>query len=73
VSFPRSIAAEGAITCQKDVRIAKHHILDIPNLHVAKALLSLKSKGHLREVFNWCVCPPAVCYQHSRARSCEKG
>ena len=25
----------------------------MPNLHVVNALLSLKSKGHLREVFNW--------------------
>jgi small subunit ribosomal protein S10e len=24
-----------------------------PNLHVVNALLSLKSKGHVREVFNW--------------------
>ena len=33
----------------------KHHELDLPNLHVAKAMLSLKSRGYVREVFNWCV------------------
>jgi small subunit ribosomal protein S10e len=39
--------------CQKDVKILKHHELDLPNLQVAKALLSLKSRGHVKEVFNW--------------------
>ncbi len=39
--------------CQKDVKIAKHHELDLPNLHVVKAMLSLKSRGHVKEVFNW--------------------
>ena len=75
------------MTCQKDVKLERHHILNMvrsrparprprarspslltrrpprlalpsshhpqPNLHVINALLSLKSKGHLREVFNW--------------------
>jgi len=44
---------EGVMTCQKDVKLEKHHILNMPNLHVVNALLSLKNKGHLREVFNW--------------------
>jgi len=35
------------------VKLEKHHILNMPNLHVVNALLSLKNKGHLREVFNW--------------------
>lgn len=72
------VCAEGAMTCQKDVRIPKHHILDIPNLHVAKALLSLKSKGHVREVFNWCVvlCSccgvPTPCIYRQRGRSAPR-
>jgi small subunit ribosomal protein S10e len=41
------------LTCQKDVKLEKHHELDLPNLHVVKAMLSLKSRGHVREVFNW--------------------
>lgn len=41
------------MTSQKDVKLAKHHSLNIPNLHVVKALMSLKSMGHVREVFNW--------------------
>ena len=45
--------AEGVITAQKDPRLAKHHILDVVNVHVLDALRSLKSKGFVREVFNW--------------------
>jgi small subunit ribosomal protein S10e len=41
------------MVCQKDVKIQKHHELDLPNLHVIKALLSMKSRGHVREVFSW--------------------
>ena len=44
---------EGVLTSQKDVKLQKHHELDLPNLHVVKAMLSLKSRGHVREVFNW--------------------
>lgn len=47
------IVAEGVLTCQKDVKLAKHNELDLPNLHVIKAMLSMKSRGHVREVFNW--------------------
>ena len=48
-----ALRAEGVLTCQKDVKLQKHHELDLPNLHVVKAMLSLKSRGHVREVFNW--------------------
>jgi small subunit ribosomal protein S10e len=44
---------EGVITCQKDPRLAKHHILDMPNIHALDALRSLKSRGYVREIFNW--------------------
>jgi len=44
---------EGVITCQKDTRLPKHHILDIPNVYVRDALKSLKSRNFVREVFNW--------------------
>lgn len=44
---------EGALTAQKDVKLEKHHILNIPNLHVVMAMKSLKSMGHAREAFNW--------------------
>lgn len=51
--LPTRTHAEGVLTCQKDVKKPKHHELDLPNLHVVKAMLSLKSRGHVREVFNW--------------------
>ncbi len=44
------------MTAQKDVKLEKHHLKElagIPNLHVLMALKSLKSMGHVREVFNW--------------------
>lgn len=44
---------EGCIVVQKDVAAAKHHILDVPNLHAMDAMKSLKSKGHVKEVFSW--------------------
>ena len=46
---------EGVLVCEKDVKKLKHHELDLPNLHVVKAMLSLKSRSYVREVFNWCV------------------
>ena len=48
-------STEGVLSCQKDVKKPKHHEMDLPNLHVVKAMLSLKSRGYVREVFNWCV------------------
>lgn len=44
---------EGVMTVEKDPRLPKHHILDVPNIHVLDALKSLKSKNHVKEVFNW--------------------
>jgi len=44
---------EGVLSCQKDVKKPTHHEMDLPNLHVVKAMLSLKSRGYVREVFNW--------------------
>ena len=41
------------MTVEKDSRLPKHHILDVPNIHVLDALKSLKSKNHVKEVFNW--------------------
>lgn len=39
--------------CKKDVFQAKHGAIDVPNLHVMKALLSLKSRGYVTEIFSW--------------------
>lgn len=48
-------------TCQKDARIENHHILAVKNVHALDAMRSLKSRGFVREVFNWCV------LQHGRS------
>ena len=53
IAIYAAVYADGVMTCQKDVKLEKHHIMNIPNLHVVNALLSLKSKGHVREVFSW--------------------
>eukprot|EP01128_Nolandella_sp_AFSM9_P008466 TRINITY_DN517_c0_g1_i1.p1 TRINITY_DN517_c0_g1~~TRINITY_DN517_c0_g1_i1.p1 ORF type:complete len:156 (+),score=54.50 TRINITY_DN517_c0_g1_i1:545-1012(+) len=45
---------EGVLVAAKDVRpTAVHEDLNMPNLYVLKLLNSLKSKGFVREVFNW--------------------
>jgi small subunit ribosomal protein S10e len=45
---------EGVIVAKKDYRSPKHPELEqVPNLHVIKALQSLKSKGYVKEQFAW--------------------
>jgi small subunit ribosomal protein S10e len=44
---------DGVITVQKDVKLPKHHVLDVPNVFVVDALKSLHSKGLVKETFNW--------------------
>lgn len=48
--------------CKKDMSITKNLGADgegkevvIPNLHCVKLCQSLKSRGYVREQFNWCV------------------
>lgn len=38
---------------KKDVRAPKHAEINVPNLQVMKALLSLKSRGYVSEQFSW--------------------
>merc|ERR1712114_30733 len=44
---------EGVLVAKKDPFAAKHSEIEVPNLHVIKALTSLKSKGFVREQFAW--------------------
>merc|ERR1712116_124564 len=44
---------EGVLVAMKDTHLAKHPEIDVPNLHVMKALLSLKSRGYVTEQFAW--------------------
>lgn len=45
--------AEGTVHVKKDTKKAKHDTIDVPNLHVMQLLLSLKSRGFVKETFNW--------------------
>merc|ERR1712010_129434 len=44
---------EGVPVAKKDPFAAKHPEIEVKNLHVMKALTSLKSKGYVREQFAW--------------------
>jgi len=46
---------EGVIVVHKDTTAAKHHNLDVPNIHAMDAMKSLASRGFVRVTFNWCV------------------
>jgi small subunit ribosomal protein S10e len=49
----RLVSLEGVLVVKKDVRAPKHAEIDVPNLQVMKALLSLKSRGYVAEQFSW--------------------
>merc|ERR1739840_70961 len=45
---------EGVMVAKKDPHAPKHPELEaVPNLHVIKALTSLKSRGYVKEQFAW--------------------
>jgi len=44
---------EGVLVAKKDFHAPKHTEIDVPNLHVIKALQSLKSRGLVTEKFAW--------------------
>ncbi|XP_049996389.1 40S ribosomal protein S10-like [Alexandromys fortis] len=47
---------EGVMVAKKDVHMPKHPELadkNVPNLHVMKAMQSLKSQGYVKEQFAW--------------------
>lgn len=47
---------EGVMVAKKDFHLQKHPDItefDIPNLHVIKAMTSLKSRGYVKEQFAW--------------------
>lgn len=47
------LMTEGVLVVKKDVRAPKHDDIPVPNLQVMKALQSLKSRGYVKEEFNW--------------------
>jgi small subunit ribosomal protein S10e len=42
------------LVCKKDVFAVKHMVLEVPNVHVMKLMMSLKSRGYVAEKYNWC-------------------
>lgn len=44
---------KGVIVAKKDFTCKHPHVKDIPNLHVIKALQSMKSRGYVKEQFAW--------------------
>lgn len=46
---------EGVMVAEKDFNFRKVHpsLTKVPNLHVIKALQSLKSRGYVHEQFSW--------------------
>lgn len=44
---------EGVLVAKKDYNAAKHQDIDVPNLHVIKALQSMNSKGLVQTRFSW--------------------
>ncbi|KIY46231.1 40S ribosomal protein S10 [Fistulina hepatica ATCC 64428] len=44
---------EGVLVAKKDYNAPKHDDLDVPNLHLIKAMQSLTSKGFVKTQFSW--------------------
>ncbi|KAJ3129082.1 hypothetical protein HK098_002674 [Nowakowskiella sp. JEL0407] len=44
---------EGVLVAKKDYDAPKHQDVDVPNLHVIKALQSLNSRGYVKTSFSW--------------------
>ena len=54
VSIYEHLFREGVMVAKKDPHAPKHPELEaVPNLHVIKALTSLKSRGYVKEQFAW--------------------
>ncbi|XP_020253206.1 40S ribosomal protein S10-1-like [Asparagus officinalis] len=44
---------EGVLYAKKDYNLAKHPLIDVPNLQVIKLMQSFKSREYVRETFSW--------------------
>nr|ALS04587.1 40S ribosomal protein S10 [Pseudodiaptomus poplesia] len=54
VAIYEHLFKEGVMVAEKNTKAPKHPELEtIPNLHVIKALTSLKSRGYVKEQFAW--------------------
>merc|ERR1719297_133470 len=53
IAIYSALFKEGVLVAKKDTSKPKHDTIDVPNLHVMKLMLSLKSRGYVRETFSW--------------------
>nr|XP_056717762.1 LOW QUALITY PROTEIN: 40S ribosomal protein S10-like [Euleptes europaea] len=56
IAIYKLLFKEGVMVAKKDVHMPKHPELadkNVPNLHVMKAMQSLKSRGYVKEQFAW--------------------
>ena len=53
VAIYEHLFCEGVMVAKKDFHLPKHPEINCPNLHVIKALQSLKSRGYVNEQFAW--------------------
>ena len=49
----QNLLAEGVMVVKKDTRAPSHDTIPVPNLQVMKVMQSLKSRGFVKEEFNW--------------------
>jgi hypothetical protein len=50
---PPLYSLQGVLACKKDMNLPKHQYIEVPNVHACKAAQSLKSRGFVKEQFNW--------------------
>ncbi|XP_074813153.1 small ribosomal subunit protein eS10-like [Natator depressus] len=56
IAIYKLLFKEGVMVAKKDVHMPEHPELEdknVPNLHVMKAMQSLKSRGYVKEKFAW--------------------
>lgn len=53
VAIYEALFKDGVLVAEKDFTMDKHGSIEVPNLHVVKAMMSLKSRGYVKEQFAW--------------------
>jgi len=53
VAIYEALFKDGVLVAEKKYSMDKHAETEVPNLHVVKAMQSLKSRGYVKEQFAW--------------------
>ncbi|XP_067928744.1 small ribosomal subunit protein eS10-like [Watersipora subatra] len=53
VAIYEALFKDGVLVAEKKLSMDKHPDIEVPNLHVVKAMMSLKSRGYVKEQFAW--------------------